>query len=157
MSRPRKRIVAFAITAAIAGGALWYSIRQRSKTPAEPESAVWQMLDESRAGKVEGYLSCFTGSMRAELEATAKGMGVEKFSEYLKGSVARVKGVAIYDVRATGPEDASLTVEYVYQEQNERQRMSLRHEGAAWRIAAAEKSQRIQPLIPYGKPVSEVP
>ena len=51
---------------------------------------------------------------------------------------------------------ATLVVEYVYQDQNERQRMALTLMGGVWLIESAESSQRVQPLIPYGKPVSDV-
>jgi len=151
----RKRAAAFILTAAMIGGAIWFSYRERTKQPEEPENAVWRMLDQSRAGSVEGYLECFTGATRAQLEATARGMTLPKFSDYLKGSVGLVKGVAVYDIARSGPEDAALVVEYVYQDRNERQRMTLKLESGVWRIGSAEGSQRIQPLIPYGKPVTE--
>jgi len=153
---PRK-LVAFLITAALAAGGVWWSRRQASvKAPEEPESAIWRMLDASRGGDAASYLDCFTGGMRAQLETTARGMTSPKFSEYLRESMGRVKGVAVYDVARGGPTEASLVVEYVYQDQNERQRMSLRMVAGTWRIETAEASQRIQPLIPYGKPVTEV-
>jgi hypothetical protein len=151
-----KRAAAFAITAAMIGGALWYARAPASRRPDEPENAVWRLLDESRSGSVDRYLDCFTGGMRAQLEATARGMSLPKFSDYLKESVGKVKGVAVYDVVRPGPEEAALVVEYVYQDRNERQRMALKLQNGSWRIASAEGSERIQPLIPYGKPVSEV-
>jgi hypothetical protein len=153
----RKRAAALALTGALMAGAVVLSRRSAVVTPPAPESAVWRMLDESRAGRVDGYLDCFTGSTRAELENTARGMTPGGFSAYLRESVKPVKGVAVYDLERTGPDAARLVVEYVYPEQNERQRMTLELEGGAWRIAAAEASQRFRPLIPYGKPVSEVP
>ena len=55
----------------------------------------------------------------------------------------------------TGEGAAGFVVEYVYQSQNEKQRMSLKFENGLWRILSAEVSQRVQPLIPYGKPVTE--
>ena len=151
-----KRAAAFVLTAAMIGAAIWFSYRPERRRVEEPEGAVWRMLDYSRTGSVEGYLDCFTGPTRAQLESTARGMTLPKFSDYLKESVARVKGVAVYDVARAGPHDAALVVEYVYQERNERQRMTLKLENGAWRIASADGSQRIQPLIPYGKPVTEV-
>jgi hypothetical protein len=114
------------------------------------------MLEQSRAGSVEGYMNCFTGSMREQLEVTARGMTLPRFSEYLRESIEKVKGVAVYDVQRSGEGAATLVVEYVYQDQNERQRMSLRKEGESWRVESAEPSRRIQPVIPYGKPVTEV-
>lgn len=150
-----KKTVAFGLTVALAVAGAWWSYRQPNKSSEDPEAAIWRVLDCSRAGNVDGYLDCFTGSTRAQLEATARGMTLPKFSEYLKQSVEKVKGVAIYDVQRPGEGQAALVVEYVYQDQNERQRMSLKLEKGLWRIESAETSQRIQPLIPYGKPVTE--
>ena|SRR5436309_15457956 len=151
-----KKALAFVMTILLAGAAVWWSYRQRARTPEEPESAVWRMLDASRNGDRAAYLECFEGAMRAQLETTARAMTPPRFSEYLRESVSRVKGVAVYDVARAGPGQASLVVEYVYQDQNERQRMVLKMTQGTWRIESAEASQRIQPLIPYGKPVTEV-
>ena len=150
------RFLAFALTVALVAGAVFLSYRKPPKTPEEPENVIWRLLDQSRAGSVDGYLDCFTGSMRQQLEVTARGMSLPRFSEYLKESIEKVKGVAVYDVQRSGEATATLVVEYVYQDQNERQRMSLRKEGEAWRVDSAEPSRRIQPVIPYGKPVNEV-
>ena len=151
-----KKALAFLITASLAGGAILWSYRQRSKTPEGPESAVWRMLEASRNGNVTAYLDCFTGGMRAQLETTARGMSPTRFADYLRESAGRVKGVAVYDIVRPGPVEASLVIEYVYQDQNERQGMTLKMERGNWRIESAEASQRVQPLIPYGKPVTEV-
>ena len=150
-----KKTLAFMLTVAMLGAGIWFSYKQRNTTPDEPESAIWLMLEKSKAGDVEGYLDCFTGQTRAQLETTAQGMSLPKFSDYLKESVAPVKGVAIYDVQRPNEVLTTLVVEYVYQDQNERQQMSLKKERSRWRIEKAEASQRIQPLIPYGKPVTE--
>jgi len=150
------RFLAFGLTVALVAGAVFLSYRKPPKTPEEPENVIWRLLDQSRAGSVDGYMDCFTGSMRQKLEVTARGMSLPRFSEYLKESIEKVKGVAVYDVQRSGEGAATLVVEYVYQDQNERQRMSLRKDGESWRIEAAEPSRRIQPIIPYGKPVTEV-
>src|SRR5262249_10164469 len=111
-----KKAAAFVLTAALAAAALWWSNRKTDTVPAEPESAIWRILDQSRAGSVEGYLDCFTGTTRAQLETTARAMTLPKFALYLKESVSRVKGVAVYDVTRPAPETAALVVEYVYQD-----------------------------------------
>ena len=150
-----KKTLAFTLTVVILGAGIWFSYRQRNTTPEEPESVIWLMLEKSKAGDVEGYLDCFSGQTRAQLETTAQGMSLPKFSEYLKQSVAPVKGVAVYDVQRPSEVLTTLVVEYVYQDQNERQQMSLKKDKSRWRIEKAEASQRIQPIIPYGKPVTD--
>lgn len=151
-----KKVLALLLTVGLICGALYLSNRRRNMTFEGPESAVWRMLDESRSGSVEGYLDCFTGAMRAQLEMTANGMTLPRFSEYLKESAGKVKGVAVYGVQQTNAGRASLTVEYIYPDHNERQRVNLRLEQGRWRVEAAESSQRVQPLIPYGKPVTDL-
>ncbi len=150
-----KKILAFALTVLLVVGSILFSFWQRKKTPEEPEAVVWRMMEHSRWGNVQGYLECFTGSLRAQLETASREMTVARFSEYLKQSSARVKGIAVYDTQRPGDHQASLTVEYVYPDQNEKQRLGLRLEKGVWRIESTEVSQRIQPLIPYGKPVTE--
>ena len=151
-----KKSLAFLITALLVAGMLLLSYRQRKLAPEAPDAVIWRLLERSRAGDVQAYLDCFSGGTRAQLEATAREMAIARFSDYLKESGARVKGVAVYDVQKTSGRSATMVVEYVYQDQNEKQRMALRLEGGMWRIESAESSQRVQPLIPYGKPVTEV-
>jgi hypothetical protein len=67
-----------------------------------------------------------------------------------------VKGIAIYGLQQPAAGLASLSVEYVYSDQNERQRMSVKLENGRWWVEAADSSQRIQPLIPYGKSVTDL-
>lgn len=150
------RIFAGILTVLVIAGALFFSYRERRKSPDDPESAIWGMWDQARLGKVEGYLDCFTGTTRAQLEATARGMGPQAFSDYLRASVSKVKGIAVFQVQRPAEGEASLIVEYVYQDQNERQSLALKLEAGVWRIDSVGFSQRIQPLIPYGKPVTEV-
>ena len=151
-----KKRFAFAFTMLLIAGAVYYSYRQgNKKPPEEPESAIWRLLESSRGGDVQGYLECFTGKTRTQLEATVREMTPAKFAGYLKETSGVIKGVAVYDVQRTGEGAAGVVVEYVYQDQNEKQRMSLTFESGLWRILSAGVSQRIRPLIPYGKPVAE--
>src|SRR5881628_814234 len=138
-----KKGLAFLITALLVAGMLLLSYRQRKLTPEAPDAVIWRLLERSRAGNVQAYLDCFSGSTRAQLEATAREMAIPRFSDYLKESSVRVKGVAVYDVQRTSERSATLVVEYVYEDQNERQRMALRLEGGTWRIESAESSQRV--------------
>ena len=150
-----KNTSAVVLTLLLISGTVYYSYRQRNKKPEEPESAIWRMMESSRDGDVHGYLECFTGRTRSQLEATVREMTPAKFAGYLRETSSAIKGVAVYDVQRTGEGAAGFVVEYVYQSQNEKQRMSLKFENGLWRILSAEVSQRVQPLIPYGKPVTE--
>jgi hypothetical protein len=150
-----KKVAAVLLTLGLFG-ALVYLSHRRTRTDSEsPEGVIWRIWEESKTGRVDRYLDCFTGIMRAQLESTAQGMTPPGFSEYLKESSGKVKGLAIHGLQKTAPDQANLTVEYIYSDKNERQRINLKLEGGRWRVAAAESSQRIQPLVPYGKPVTD--
>jgi len=150
-----KNTSAVVLTLLLISGTVYYSYRQRNRKSEEPESAIWRMMESSRDGDVHGYLECFAGGTRTQLEATVREMTPAKFAGYLRETSAAIKGVAVYGVQHTGEGAAGFVVEYVYQSQNEKQRMSLKFENGLWRILSAEVSQRVQPLIPYGKPVTE--
>ncbi len=152
-----KKVLALVVTAGLIGGAIFLSNRRREGRGENPESALWQMLDQSRAGNVDGYLACFTGSTRAQLEATVRSMTPSLFAEYLRESTSKIKGVAVFDAQRPAEGLATLTVEYVYSDRNERQRMKLRLEHGVWKIESTDASRRIQPVIPYGKPVTDGP
>ena len=151
-----KKGLAILITVLLIAGAILFSYRQRKSDPEEPETVIWRMLEHSRTGDVQAYLDSFSASTRAQLEATAREMTFAGFSDYLKESSARVKGVAVYEVRRMGEDRATLVVEYVYKDRNERQRLGLKRQGGRWCIEWEETSQRVQPLVPYGKPATDV-
>lgn len=150
-----KKSLAFFLTVAIVVGAFWISSRRVRREPEEPESVVWRMIEQSRVGNVRGYLECFEGATRLQLERNTRDMGEARFSEYLRENMAKIKGIAVYDLQKPGQDQATLVVEYVYQEKNERQRLSLKKERGTWWIVIAGASERIQPLVPYGKPVTD--
>jgi hypothetical protein len=149
-----KKNAALLLTIGLMMGLLYLSYRRKSPDPDSPETAVWRIWNESRAGRVEPYLDCFSGAMRAQLETTAKGMTLAGFSRYLKESSGKVKGIAVYGIQKTGTGQASVTVEYTYAGESERQHLNLRFERGRWRVESADSSQRILPLVPYGMPVT---
>jgi hypothetical protein len=151
-----KKIAAFLLTAALIAGAVYLSVSRQSGENAGPEQVVWRMLDRSREGKVKEYLDCFSNPLRSQLQATARNMTDTKFSEYLVDSSKKLKGAAVSDIRQQDQGQATLVLEYVYADRNEKQRLNLKLENGNWYIASSEGSQRIQPLIPYGKPVQEI-
>ena len=151
-----KKVLAPVLTGCLIAAALYLSYRREHALSEGPESAVWRILEESKAGNVAGYLDCFAGKTREQLESTAMGMTRPAFSDYLKKSSAGVKGVAVYEIRPVDKGHATLTVEYVFENQNERQRLNLRFDQGRWRVESTEGSQHVQPLVPYGKPVTDL-
>ena len=61
--------------------------------------------------------------------------------------------VAISDPQQTGDQEATLRVEYIYQDRNEAQLMYLEKGAAGWKITRADGDERVKTMIPYGTPV----
>jgi hypothetical protein len=153
-----RKPLATILTLAVLGAALWWTTSRRTAdtgSAGEPQSVVWRMIDESKIGDVEGYLDCFVGEIRRQLQSTVDEMSSAEFSSYLQRSIDELKGVAVFDVEQEGSR-AVLTIEYLYQDESERQRLELRLEDQSWRIASAEASRRKKSLIPYGTPIELV-
>ena len=113
------------------------------------------MLAESRAANLQGYLDCFAGNLRTQMELAFGGMTPEQSAGFLRESASRIKGVALHDLRKSSENEATVVADYVYQDRNDRQRLTLGFDGKSWRIVSAESSKRIQPLVPYGQAVYE--
>jgi len=78
---------------------------------------------------------------------------MDPFSRYLKESNSAIKGVALADPQPLGDRQASVRVEYVYQDRNEAQTMYLEKDAAGWKITRVDGAERVKTLIPYGTPV----
>jgi hypothetical protein len=122
----------------------------------QPQSVVWRMVDASKARDVGGYLDCFAGDLRTRLDATVRELGETGFADYLGQRVEELKGVALYDVERAPAGGAAVTVEYVYANEKEMQRLHLEEGRGGWRITAADASRREKSLIPYGTPIEQV-
>jgi hypothetical protein len=165
-----RRTLATLVAVALAAAALWWA-RGRDLPRAggggaassaaadaenEPQSVVWRMVDASKARDVAAYLACFAGDLRTRLDATARQLGDDGFADYLARRVEELKGVALYDVEREGATRASVTVEYVFADEKELQRLHLEEVRGRWVIAGAEESRREKSLIPYGTPIEMV-
>ena len=114
------------------------------------------MVDASKARDVASYLDCFGGDLRTRLDASVREMGESGFADYLGRRVEELKGVALYDVEVAPSGGAALTVEYVFANEKELQRLHLEEDRGGWRITAADASRREKSLIPYGTPIEQV-
>jgi hypothetical protein len=123
----------------------------------EPQSVIWRMVDASKARDVSGYLDCFAGDLRTRLDASVRELGESGFADYLAQRVEELKGVALYDVERAPAGGAAVTVEYVFANEKELQRLHLEpSRGGGWRITGADASRREKSLIPYGTPIEQV-
>ena len=136
----------------------FFAYKQRASAPAEdntPESAIWRMVDASRAADLEPYLQCYTGEMERLLRRNLQEMGAARFREYLANTHRQVKGVAVSPPQMASPSEGRISVEYVYQDRNEVQQVHVRLVGKQWKIFRVDSAERIKTLVPYGTPVTE--
>jgi len=121
----------------------------------QPESVIWRMVDASRSADPQRYLACYTGEMQRFLRQNLEDMGSAKFREYLSNSLRTVKGIAVSAPETATPSEKRVSVEYVYQDRNEKQKIYLRQVGKDWKIFRVEAAERIKTLVPYGTPVAD--
>jgi len=151
-----RRRAATIITVLVIAAALIWALRREAPEPPPPEDLIWSLIEAAQAGDVEAYLGCFGGELRTRLDHTVVELTPGGFSDYLRSSSDPLTGVAVYDVEVAEGR-GSLTVEYVYRDVTERQRMQLERARSGWRIVDLDPSRRAKPLIPYGAPAAPMP
>lgn len=154
-----KRTLAQILTIALLASIVGLIIYRKRPAPAPvetgPESAIWRMIDASRAADPEKYLGCYSGEMERQLRQNYREMGADRFREYLLSTHRQIKGIAVSPPQMSSAGEAGIDVEYVYQDRNERQRVVVRREGSQWKIVQVQGAERIKTLVPYGTPVTE--
>lgn len=136
-------------------GVFAYKQRVPATESEQPESVIWRMVDASRSADPQRYLACYTGEMQRVLRQNLQEMGSDKFREYLSNSLRSVKGIAVSAPETTAPLERRVSVEYVYEDRNEKQQIYLWQVGKEWKILRVEATERIKTLVPYGTPVTD--
>ena len=149
-----KRFIAAAVTASALLAFLGMRVLRSTPSSAEtPEQCLEQMFLAMKDGNVSAFLACFTGELRERLDRDAKVQGTQKFAEYMKETVAPVKGRAIYRSESADPEQAKVVVDRVFEGRPwEYQCYRLRRASGQWRIFALDPVELHDPPIPYGTP-----
>jgi hypothetical protein len=144
MKRPAPAtVVTVLVLAGLVATAL---LRRQPKPEAGPKDTIYAMLDAARAGSTKAYLAQYTGPLAAQLQQAVSQV-------YLKSSNAEIKGVAISEPQFASDREATVRVEYIYQDRNEVQTVYLEQTGGTWKIARVDSAERVKTLIPYGTPV----
>lgn len=120
----------------------------------EPQSAIYAMLDAARDGDLDGYVACYSGDLRRQLEQNRQEMGEEEFRRYLAERDDAIKGVALMAPTELPGERAQIDMEYVYQGYNEAQTVHLARSSGRWTIERVDQAQVRQQAVPYGTPVA---
>jgi hypothetical protein len=156
MTKERKaEILTFAVLLAAVGAGVARKIASApaARPEAGPQDAIYAMLDAARAGDVRAYLATYTGPMEATLRQAVAETTEPAFAKYLRDTNAAIKGVAVFDPEKLTDSEAKVRVEYVYQDRNEVQMLSLVKAASGWKISGADGDERVKTLIPYGTPV----
>jgi hypothetical protein len=153
-----KRAAAAILTLGLVLAALWYG--RMATAPAAPAATPGECIDRMFAagegGDVDAYLACFTGNQRSQLERELAAQPREQFARGLVAAIEPLKGRAIVQETASAA-TAEITVERVYAHRNDLQVYELQHQDGRWRIAAVRAVRALQPPVPYGQPVFEMP
>lgn len=171
-----KRALAAVLTLAVLGLLMWSSLRRDSIPNAGPPSAdgglgpvsvapsenvespiagtVRVLLERARAGDIDGYLSQFSGPLRARLEREVAETGREGFATALRAASAARKGHAIFAPEAAGPDAARVVLESVYPDRNERQTFELARTDEGWRVVNVDSARGHEPSGRYGEPAT---
>jgi len=145
------------ITVALALVAAAFLFRGRQRLPETPEAAVTALFDAAGKGDDRAYLELVGGELSKSLENTRKELGAAAFRESLRRSNTGMKGLAVTRAADSPPGMVAMSVELVFADRIDRQRMILTETTAGWTITAIEAVRLVKPPVPYGTPVFEEP
>jgi hypothetical protein len=114
------------------------------------------MFTSGERGDVDAYLACFTGGQAAQLQRELAAQSRARFAQGLVAAVEPLKGRAVVH-EAASARTAEITVERIYAHRNDLQTYDLECQNGRWQIAAVRPVQALQPPVPYGTPVFEMP
>lgn len=150
--------LALAIVAAVA---VWVRRRPPTSSPVRDEDqmdrCITQMLQAAQDGDVRRYLDCFTDELLAKLAARLEKGNAEAAAAELRSGQAELKSYVTTDWQRVSDDEATLILERVYTNYNERHRVRLRRSRAGWKIAEMTPLESYAPEIPYGTPVFQLP
>jgi hypothetical protein len=151
----KAQLATLVLMVALGSLAYWKQAPDRVSTPeAQPQDAIYQMLDAVREGNLPKYLEAHTGVMETSLRRAAAEIGDAALLKSLQEKNAPVKGIAILEPVRLSDREMKARVEYVFADRNEVQTVYLERTGELWKITRVEGAQRIETLIPYGTPVN---
>ena len=152
-----RRIIAAGLTLAILGLMIWSANRggssPRTGRDDGPEEHLHRLLQKAREGDVSAYLEAFGPPVRDRLEREVADRGRGAFADELRKAAETRKGLVVYDAEREG-DAATITVESIYLDHNERQRYHLAWSPDGWRVTDVDTSRPRSPSDPYGLPAN---
>ena len=123
----------------------------------DPAQIIFDMVGFQARGDANGYLGCFVGQLREELQKDADEMGTAEFCNYLRDTGQAIKGVAAVGEPEMAGASAKVHIEFVYEGKFlETQQFTLRRSGRGWRIYAMTPRQPKEAPVEYGTPAQPV-
>jgi hypothetical protein len=163
-----KQLVAGALTLTVMGFLFFQGVRRsaplgppawsgtESLTPPDHPAGqkVRELLDSAGRGDVAAYLASFTGPLRDRLEREVGERGRAGFADDLMAASASRKSHAVFAPEAESDDEASVTVESVYPDRNERVTYRLNRADGRWLVTSVDTVRSEQPKERYGAPAS---
>jgi hypothetical protein len=162
-----KRAVAGVVTIALMALLLWSGTRrQGAPAPVEElprletqtaatgaaEARIHGLLASAARGDVSAYLDAFTGPLRDRLAREVEERGRDVFAADLATASRARKSHAVFAAEPLGPDAASVAVEAVYLDRNERQTYHVEKSGAVWLVSGVESLKSRPPSSRFGAP-----
>jgi hypothetical protein len=119
-----------------------------------PAGTVAAMMAAWQADQRDAFLDCFAGPLRADLQDRISVKISRLTLEEPRSVESELTGFATTGWEFAKPDSASVVLERIYRDFNERQRLELQQINGDWRIVAVTDLGQFDPKIPYGTPVS---
>jgi hypothetical protein len=159
-----KRILPAVLTFALMGVVAWNGLRRHSQRgdlqwqevelSDTAEARVHSLLRVARDGDVVAYLAAFDGSIRGRIEREIDEKGRDTFAAALRRSARSRKSRAVFAAVQERDHVASVVVESVYLDHNERQTYRLGRRAAGWFVTDVTTLRGQQPPTQFGAPAT---
>ena len=115
-----------------------------------PEKCIQRWLEAAQAGDAKTYLNCFAGRMHDRLASGFNSRSVDDSNARLKSGTADLKSYVTTDTKRLSETEATLLLERIYGDRNDKERVRLKRFGNQWKIVEMTPVDRFAPEIPYG-------
>jgi hypothetical protein len=159
-----KRFMPGLVTLAVMGVVAWAGLRRQADRDsplgsnvelADPiEARIHSLFQSARGGDVAAYLAAFDDSMRARIEREVDEKGRDVFRSALQQAARSRKSRAVFAPVRDSDDVASVVVETVYADHNERQTYRLGWKSGGWLITDVTTLRGQQPPSRFGATAS---
>jgi len=117
-----------------------------------PEQTVYATVEKAKTGDTRGYIACFDGELKQQLQAALAESGREQFRQNISERAGQMTGIAVSRPAEIAPDatEALLRVELVFRDRNEEQEYCLRRSRRGWKIVTISPARTVEMPIPYG-------